>query len=122
LLSCVVRAGEGGPIIDRSDIHAFELFSSLETHVHAIEEFEDGSQLIETVVLLTSIPPEIEVELDVFVSGVLFEDGTIHKVLTAEDFNELGEATVRFLRAPGVLSSVCHTLKAYEDNTLIGTR
>ena len=53
--------------------------------------------------------------------GVTFDDGTLVKELTAADFDELGQASVRFLRPVDVQTSVCHMTKAYQNGVLVGT-
>ena len=58
--------------------------------------------------------------LNVIVSGVTFEDGTVTKTLAPADFDELGICRVRFVRGAGVATSVCHTTKAFQDGVLIG--
>ena len=63
----------------------------------------------------------MSVTLEIFVSGVTFEDGTRTKTLTADDFDANGHITLRFIKARGVTTSVCHRTYIYQDVKLIYT-
>jgi len=54
------------------------------------------------------------------VSGVTFDDGTLIKTLTSNDFDSLGVCRIRFIRAAGVKTSTCHITKVYQGGELIG--
>ncbi len=66
-------------------------------------------------------PPGLSLVLEIFASGVTFDDGTRTKALTAADFDENGLCRVRFVKARGVVSSVCHRTRIYQNGTLIYT-
>jgi hypothetical protein len=78
------------------------------TYYRVARTYADGSQLVEVSLLLGAVPEGTSVTLSIFVSGVTFEDGTRTRTLTADDFDEDGHVTVRFIRARGVTTSVCH--------------
>ena len=48
-----------------------------------------------------------------------FDDGTRFRTLTADDFDANGHITLRFIKARGVTTSVCHSTKIYQNGTLI---
>ena len=48
-----------------------------------------------------------------------FEDGTIDRVYTAEDFSETGELRFRFLRASDGYTAACHYVRFYQNGFLI---
>ena len=85
------------------------------TYYHVVQTYPDGSQLVELSLLLGAVPPGTSVQLKIFVSGVTFEDGTRTKTLQSGDFDENGHVTVRFIKARGVTSSVCHRTYIYQD-------
>jgi hypothetical protein len=116
----VARAGEGGPILDHTAADGFRLYSSSETELRVVQTYEDGSQLIEMTLVSTPVLPQISIRVDLVVAGVIFEDGTISRVLTAADFNPLGEATVRFLRPESARTSVCHKTRVFQGPTFLG--
>jgi len=59
---------------------------------------------------------------NIFVGGITFEDGTIDKELASSDFNEIGEAKVRYIRPATSETSICHTIKGYQGTAFLGTR
>ena len=65
---------------------------------------------------------DVELRLNIFVSGVIFDDGTVSKTLRSSDFDATGVAEVRFIRSPEATSSVCHNLSAYQNNEYMGVR
>ena len=62
----------------------------------------------------------VHVRLEVFVSGVSFENGGTVKDCTDQDFDEVGELVVRMLKAPNVLTSVCHSIQLLQEWESLG--
>ena len=91
------------------------------TYYRVSETYPDGSQLVEVSLLLGAVPEGTTVDLEIFVSGVTFDDGTRNKTLTADDFDANGHITLRFIKARGVTTSVCHRTYIYQDGKLIYT-
>ena len=118
-LGLVSRLCEGGAISDA--VQVTPVWADNGTYYRVAGNYEDGSQLVEVSLLLGALPPGTSVTLSIFVAGVSFEDGTRTKTLTAEDFDENGHATIRFIRARGVTNSVCHRTYIYQDGKLIYT-
>lgn len=116
----VARLGRDGPILAGTAVQGFRLFNGADTYLQLVRGQTDGSQLIEAAFVLSPVLPNVTVGLNIMVSGVTFEDGTLAKTLLPADFDELGTCRVRFVRAAGVLTSVCHTTKAFQDGVLIG--
>ena len=114
------RIGFDGPILESQQVRGQRAASTTATEHRLVEQYEDGTGLYEVAVVLTDVYPETQVHLDIFVAGVMFEDGTNYKVLTADDFNEKGLAYVRFLRPGTVQTSFCHRTYIYDGPTLIG--
>lgn len=111
-----------GPILDRAEIKAVRASSGSQTGIYLVDEYADGSQLVEMRVVLSEVPDDLRLKFEIFVAGVTFEDGTTVKWFTKDDFNESGELTVRFLRGPGVTTSVCHRLYIYQGDQLLEVR
>ena len=118
-LGLVSRLGEDGPIADA--VRVTPVWSDNGGYFRVAESYPDGSQLVEVSLLIGAFPEGTEVELEIFVSGVTFEDGTRVKTLTAADFDADGHATVRFIRARGVSTSVCHRTRIRQNGALIYT-
>ena len=118
---CVVaRLGANGPVLANTTVQGFRLFNAQDTYLRIMRRYEDGSQLIQAAMVLSPPVPEVTMGLRLIVSGSVFEDGTLLRTLRASDFDSLGICPVRFIRAPGVKTSVCHTTKAYQRDELIG--
>ena len=118
-LGLVSRLDEGGPISDA--VQVTPVWFDNGTYYHVAQVYPDGSQLVEVSFLFGGLPEGFSVKLEIFVSGVTFEDGTRTKVLTASDMDENGHCTVRFIKARGVTTSVCHRTYLYQDGQLIYT-
>jgi hypothetical protein len=116
----LARSGTTGPIVASLRVDGFRLFAAADTYVDDIHTFADGSTMIESGLVLSPVLPQVTVRLEIVVGGVTFDDGTLVKDLTAADFNELGQASVRFLRPADVQTSVCHMIKAYQNGMLVG--
>lgn len=116
----LARLGADGPVVAGATIQGFRLFSGQDTYLYITRNYDDGSQLIEAAFVMSPVVPEVTFGVRVIVGGVTLEDGTLTKTLTASDFGSLGLAQVRFIRAPGVKTSVCHVTKAYQGGSLIG--
>jgi hypothetical protein len=81
-----------------------------------------SSRLVEQMIVESPVLPEVQVRLEVIAGGVTFDDGTTVKILTAADFNELGEAIVRFVQSSANAGAVCHRLLAYQEGVFLGKR
>jgi len=74
------------------------------------------------VMVSSPVEPNVSFLLEPIVSGVIFDDGTTVKTLTATNFDALGQCSVRFIRPATAHTSVCHSIKAYQGNYQIGYR
>ena len=118
-LGLVSRLSEGGAISDA--VQVTPVWADNGSYYRVAETYPDGSQLVEVSLLLGSIPEGTTVNLEIFVSGVTFDDGTRTKTLAADDFDADGHITLRFIKARGVTTSVCHRTYIYQDGKLIYT-
>ena len=119
-LGLVARIGTNGPVVASVQARGFRLFSGFETAVRVIRTYEDGSELAEMGLVISPLRGDVIVKLEIHTAGVLFDDGTTVRVLTAADFDEVGRYNVRFLRPPGTQSSVCHRTKAFQRDVFLG--
>jgi hypothetical protein len=116
------RLGSNGPILDTKEIVGFHIASTSGTFVELVAKLPDGTQVLDTGLYITEKIPDIEVLLQMFVGGVFFSDGTVEKRLTMSDFDEHGLATVRFLKAAEVDTSICHQMRVFDGPELLGVR
>jgi len=117
----IARIGTNGPVVAGIATEGFRLYSGYETAVRRIETYDDGSELVEMGLVMSPLRANLTVRIDVLVGGVIFDDGTLTRSLASTDFNELGQAKVRFIRPPTFKTSVCHTTRIYQGTTLLGT-
>ena len=115
----LARLGTNGPVLASATVQGFRSSVAPETYLRLIDTNPDGSQLIETAFVIHPLPSSLTVAVKIIVSGVTFEDGTVSKTLAPSDFDPLGICRLRFIRAAGVKTSVCHTFNLYDKGTLI---
>jgi hypothetical protein len=119
--SIVARVGANGPLLDTVQERGVALWLDNQTYTKVIQVYPDGSQLVEMLLVWSPVLPDLTVEMDVIVSGVVFEDGTTTKVLTPPDFDVLGQAVVRFIRPASCQTSVCHAVTVWQGPAALGT-
>jgi hypothetical protein len=110
----LARLGTNGPVLANATVQGFRSSAAPDTYLRLVNTNPDGSQLVESAFVIHPLPPSITAVARIIVSGVTFDDGTVTKTLVASDFDSLGICRVRFIRAAGVKTSVCHTFKVYE--------
>ena len=116
------RLGENGPVLAVQKISGMGIYSSYQTVLAPGEEYEDGSKEYVMTVVCSPMRSDVELRLNIFVAGVIFDDGTVSKVLRSADFDATGTTEVRFIRSAEVTSSVCHSMSAYQNNEYMGIR
>lgn len=116
----VGRLFKGGPILTATPVKGFNLFTDAKTYDRIIEVYQDGSYHVETVMVVSPLPSDVVIHVDMFIAGVTFDDGTIHKEFTAADFDVLGQKIVRFIHPPGNQYSVCHHVSVYQNGVRLG--
>jgi hypothetical protein len=114
----VARLGEDGPVLDATAVNA--VYGDNGSYWREVALYPDGMRAVEVRLQVGNITPDIRVVLNIFVSGVTFEDGALTRVLTYEDFDESGVCVYRMLQSPGSTTSTCHTTRYYQGNVLIG--
>lgn len=113
------RLGETGPIVAAATVRGLEIASLSSSGIFIEQTYPDGVQEIRMPVVASRITDDMSVSLEIFIAGVLFEDGTTDKVLVPGDFDEMGVAFVRFLKSPG-RSATCHRTRVFQDSLYIG--
>lgn len=118
----VARVGADGPVLASAEIPGTALLANLDTYTRLIERLPDGTTDTETLVIMSPVRPGYAIRLEIFVAGVVFDDGTRVKILNPEDLDELGQARVRMLRPPSATTSVCHRTQLLHGGVVIGTK
>jgi len=120
--SILARLGTNGPVLDSVQVIGFDLWSGNQAYTKVVQVYPDQSQLVETMVVVSAVNTNTIFVMQPIVSGVMFEDGTTLKTLTATNFDALGQCPVRFIRPAAARTSVCNSIKAYQGNYQIGYR
>lgn len=118
----IARIGSDGPVLASTDAPGTALYANLDTYTKVVERLPDGTTDVETLVIMSPVRPDFAIKLEIFVAGVVFDDGTRTKILTPADLDELGQARVRMLRPPGATTSVCHRTMLLHNGAVIGTK
>jgi hypothetical protein len=116
----VSRLGTNGPVLGSSMARGFNFWHGADTYTKVVETYADHSELVEMMLVLHPVLPDIRIEMNVIVGGVVFLDGTISKTLVDKDFDAQGRCFVRFIRPASAKTSVCHSIRVWQGDTLIG--
>jgi hypothetical protein len=116
----VARLGTGGPILDSTRVNGFEFWTPSDTYTRVLRADTNGNQIVEAMLVLSPVPSDLLVQMDVNAGGIMFSDGSISKALSASDFDSLGRCKVQFLRPAGARTSVCHSIKVLQGADLVG--
>ena len=111
-----------GPVLKSATVRSVILFSDVDTYYYTAETLPDGTRIVEMDVFMPIRTPGLKLRVDIIVAGVTFEDGSVTKWLTTEDFDDSGMAKLRFAVSPGVATSFCHQMTLLEGDTVLGTR
>ena len=119
----LARLGTNGPVLNSARVNGFQLWSANSTGAKILQVYPDGSQLVETKEVLSPVPSDLTVRLDVLVGGVIFDDGTTSRTLTPADFDALGQSVVRFIRPASARTSTCYSITVLQGaNQIFYTR
>jgi hypothetical protein len=111
------RLGENGPVMANTKIDVLDCSThGADGYYTLIEEFDDGSKLLEGRIVLTDIPEDLCIKLTIYTSGTTFEDGTIVLWITADDFDENGVFRYRLLKSAESATSTCHGIYFYQGD------
>ena len=108
-----------GPVVDAARV--VPVYADAGDYWRVTRTFPDGTRLVEVALRLGAIPEGLEIRLDICVANVTFEDGTLTKILTADDFDEDGVCKYRLLQGADSTTSVCHTTHFYQDGVYLGS-
>ena len=116
--ACVVaRLGENGPVMDSATATGLT-WSSNRSYLTTIQTYPDGSRVVEGSLVLSEVPEDLLIYLSISMGGLMFDDGTSMKIITAADFDENGVYRYRFL-VPASTNSTCHSFELIQDGVII---
>ena len=115
----VVRLYSGGPVVTNIALNPFRVLSGADQYMRIVERYED-SELWETSLIEKYLPPDVEVQIDVFAAGVTLDDYTIGRQLTVGDFDPTGEYAFRLFHPNEREGSTCYRIKIFQNGQEIG--
>jgi hypothetical protein len=116
----LARTDTNGPVLAGTRVDGFRVYSGSRVYLRRTELYADGSQLIEMGLVVSPVVPDVTVRVQTHAGGVTFDDGTVLKELTVADFDELGQAVVRFLKPASAKTSVCHRTTVWQGVVFLG--
>ena len=117
--SIIARLPKTGSILSVAAPFLMRDQTRTQTSNQIVETFADGTVMVRAYILLAEVPDDLEITIDLFKSGVIFDDGTILRTITAADFDETGRYQFFLLRSPGVLGGNCHRLTYMQGTDVI---
>ena len=119
-LDAVLPGQNRAPILDATTVSSLDLKSGNDTGLQLVEQLPGGGVVTDMRVIMPDLPPGVTVEVYIFIGGVFFDDGSVSKMLTADDFDEFGVATVRFVKMDSSHGGFCHRIRLHYDGEEIG--
>jgi hypothetical protein len=114
----VARLGNEGPILDVAKVTGLRGDATSRYLVDAYV-LRDGSTEILSLRLNIGpvVPDDLTVSIELWPAGLTFDDGTRSRIVTADDFNELGEYRYTIIRP--FYTPRCHYLQVFSGGDLI---
>jgi hypothetical protein len=117
----VARLSKNGPILANRLVEGVGFHSSDKTNTEVVKRLSDGSRRVVMGVVVTKPVKDLRIRYEVLSAGTVFEDGTRKLELTEADFDELREANAYFIVPKGPRMKICHVVKVYQGDQLIGS-
>jgi len=114
--------GVNGPLLKTLTLDDFVASSTAATSMKFIEQYADGTKVVEATLSMRPVVPNLTFSMHAFVSGITFMDSTANTVISTNDFvesNGVGRYTYRMLVAPGTTAAVCHTITITQNSVRI---
>ncbi len=115
----LARLCPGGPIVDSVRLDTCWIQVAADGYFWVVDKFED-SELWEVESIQRNLPDTVDLQIKVYVGGVVFDDYTLERWITNADYDEIGIYRFRLFHPNDAETSVCHTFKAYQDGEFLG--
>jgi hypothetical protein len=66
------------------------------------------------------IPRDVTIEISVIVAGITLDDLTLVRIVNSDQIGEAGDYTFHLIHPNSVATSVCHTIRAYQNGVFLG--
>lgn len=116
----VARLYDDGPILDSVELDTFWITAGLDGYAQIIEVFDD-MEVWQQKLTAKQLPATVEIELKVLGGGILFaDDYATERIVQSDAFTDQEEYAYRLIHPNSVDHSTCHTVRLYQDGTLLG--
>lgn len=115
----VARLGADGAILDNMQLLGFWGEGSIDKSVYRIDTLPDGSDVSQCRMITDNLPENVHIKLWILKTGVVFDDGTTVRIITAADVSDTGEYIYNMI-SPDNFGTICHIQDVYDGTTLVG--
>lgn len=116
-----VKDKESGTIIGRIHLEGFQFFGIEETGMTVKNTNEDGSVVLTMPLISSPALDDVSYKMNIFLSGVVFTDGTTSMVFNKDSFDEIGSTVVELIKTSAARKTAgCHHIEMYQGNNNIG--
>ena len=113
----VIRAG--GTVLGSVPVSGFWMQESPEAYIRVVQQC-DGYGVWQSDLVAWGPPPGVDIVISAIVTGVMFDDLSLSRTVTAADFDGAGQYAYKLIHPDSLATSACHSVKAYQDGVLIG--
>lgn len=114
--------GENGAIVASKVVRPFVLTTDAKQAIYTEMVYPDGSLLCRVDLSMTPLVPGLDTQIYAAVSGLTFDDSTMARWITSNDFtlnNGQGVYRFRLIIAPSVSPRSCHWYVAYDKGVQV---
>lgn len=111
--------GQYGPVISRAQVVEIDLNLVAEEISYLLQEYEDGSWLVESEIIMTPRIPEIDLLFGTYTGGITFEDGSLSQLVPGSEIDPSGSYKYRTILGPNNKAYACHTIILMQDDERI---
>jgi hypothetical protein len=115
----VAHAGINGPILASRRITPFWIQAAVDSYLKVVE-IRSTSEVWENRMVSLGIPRDVTIEISVIVAGITLDDLTLVRIVNSDQIGEAGDYTFHLIHPNSVATSVCHTIRAYQNGVFLG--
>jgi hypothetical protein len=115
----VLRTCAGGPVLGSSAVAGFWMQDSPEAYIRVVQQC-DGYGIWQADLVAWGPPAGVDIVISPIVTGVLLDDLSLSRTITASSFDAAGQYAYRLIHPDRLSTSACHSVKAYQGGVLVG--
>ena len=113
-----------GTILDQKPVSAFTFAVVTGSVIPVRTRYPDGSLLLDGMLSMSPLRPDLEVRLAINVTGAAFPDGGLSWIVPSAGFQEAGggswTATYPLIRSGKTTAGPCHVASVWHGNWKVG--